>query len=179
MKRETLQKHEDICRKNQTQRLSFPEDDLEVKFKEKPNNTRCHFVCAVPHLTTPPVIYRGENVIAVFLEKLMEEEKRIRTILRNPTPLEMTDEDEQKFRDDTTCSICGEELCAHRVRDQDHVSGAFRGSAHNSCNLQYRLLRKKTKMTKTPMSFPSSFITCVRMTDITSWRSWVHTSRSK
>ena len=31
------------------------------------------------------------------------------------------------------------------MRDHDHVSGAFRGAAHNSCYLQYRLLRKKNK----------------------------------
>ena len=102
-------------------------------------------MCAAPHLTTPPVIYRSENATEVFLEKLMEEEKCICTILSNSKPLEMTDEDDQKFRDATIYSICGEELCDRRVRDHDHVSGAFRGAAHNNCNLQYRLLRKKNK----------------------------------
>ena len=140
IRQDLLDKHKQDCMKNQTQRLSFLEDDLEVKF-----SFGYVVVCAVPHLTAPLVIYRCENVIEVFFEKLREEKKRICTILRNPKPLKMTNEDDQKFPDATTCSICGEELSAQRVRDHDHVSGAFRGAAHNSCNLQYRLLRRKNK----------------------------------
>ena len=93
-------------------------DDVKKYQHHVPNSFEYVVVCAVPNLTTPPVIYRGENVIDVFLKKLMEEEKRIRTILSNPKPLEMTDEDDQKFRDATTCSIFGEELGAQRVREQ-------------------------------------------------------------
>ena len=44
IKKQTLQKHKDICRKNQTQRLSFPEDDLEVKFKGKAKQHQMPFV---------------------------------------------------------------------------------------------------------------------------------------
>ena len=128
-------------------------DDVRKYQHHVPNSFGYVVVCAAPHLTTPPVIYRVENVIGVFLEKLMEEKKRIRTILSNPNLLEMTDEDDQKFRDATTCSICGEELGAQRVRNHDHVSGTFRGAAHNSCNFQYRLLRKKNK-DEDDMSFP-------------------------
>ena len=75
-----------------------------------PNSFGYVVVSDVPHLTTPPVIYRGENVIEVFLEKLMEEEKRIKTILNNPKPLEMSWEDQINFQNATECSICGEEL---------------------------------------------------------------------
>ena len=179
MRKENLQKHEDICRKNQTQRLSFPEKpkDQVVGFRgfhkkhpmpfiiyadfecytEKiegdptkyqhhvPNSFGYVVVSHVSHQTGAPVIYRGENVIEVFLEKLCEEEKRIRTILSKPKPLKMTAEDTKKFKEATHCSICHKELGAKRVRDHDHVSGLFRGAAHSNCNLQYRLLKKMNK----------------------------------
>ena len=98
-----LDKHKDDCKKNQTQGLTFPEDTtVKFKGKAKqqkvpfiiyvdfecyttkicdgkkyqhhvPNSFGYVVVNAVPHLTTPPVNYRGKNVIEVFLEKLMEE----------------------------------------------------------------------------------------------------------
>ena len=110
-----------------------------------PNSFGYVVVSHVSHQTGAPVIYRGENVIEVFLEKLCEEEKRIRTILSKPKPLKMTAEDTKKFKEATHCSICHKELGIKRVRDHDHVSGLFRGAAHSNCNLQYRLLKKMNK----------------------------------
>ena len=34
----------------------------------------------------------------------------------------------------TLCHICNEELCKNRVRDHCHVSGMFRGAAHEVCH---------------------------------------------
>jgi len=43
-------------------------------------------------------------------------------------------EDEGKlFNEATTCHICDKELEEDRVRDHWHISGKFRGAAHNSC----------------------------------------------
>src|SRR6218665_817341 len=35
--------------------------------------------------------------------------------------------------------ICGESLGKDRVRDHCHLSGKFKGAAHNECNLNYTL----------------------------------------
>ena len=37
------------------------------------------------------------------------------------------------------CSICGELLGEDRVRDHCHITGHYRGAAHNICNLKYRI----------------------------------------
>jgi hypothetical protein len=86
----------------------------------------------------------------MMLKSLLEDEKILKDILRNPVPLHMSAEDEVKFQQTTACSICEEDFdpqfdkrgnealptgCSRVVRDHDHISGEFNGAAHNSCNL--------------------------------------------
>ena len=51
-------------------------------------------------------------------------------------------EDEKKFKNAKICWICENELGDDKVRDHDHLSGAFRGAAHNECNLSYRMPKR-------------------------------------
>ena len=39
----------------------------------------------------------------------------------------------------TLCHICNEELGKDRVRDHCHLSGKFRGAAHEVCNQTYKI----------------------------------------
>ena len=39
----------------------------------------------------------------------------------------------------TLCHICNEELGKDKVRDHCHLSGKFRGAAHEVCNLKYKV----------------------------------------
>ena len=39
----------------------------------------------------------------------------------------------------TLCHICNEKLGEDRVRDHCHLSGKFRGAAHEVCNLKYKV----------------------------------------
>ena len=56
-------------------------------------------------------------------------------------PLAMTENDEQCFRTVDGCHICGEKYTDKdvRVRDHSHITGKFRGSAHQECNLKLRI----------------------------------------
>ena len=60
----------------------------------------------------------------------------------------MTTENELDFRNSTTCYICEKEYSDKDkpVRDHCHITGKYRGSAHNSCNLQLRFDPDKIKM---------------------------------
>ena len=53
----------------------------------------------------------------------------------------MTDDDELSFRLEDKCHICGEKYTDKdvRVRDHCHITGKFRGSAHQECNLKLRI----------------------------------------
>ena len=72
-----------------------------------------------------------------FLRELETvEDSAILKDLKEPAVMVMSVEDEQQFRDATTCWIClkalGNDPNAPSVRDHDHVTGHFRGAAHQA-----------------------------------------------
>ncbi|XP_061388725.1 uncharacterized protein LOC133323843 [Musca vetustissima] len=50
------------------------------------------------------------------------------------TPLEL-----KQFNESMNCHICEAPLANDKVRDHCHLTGRYRGAAHNKCNLQYRV----------------------------------------
>lgn len=87
----------------------------------------------------------GEDSPAWFLNRLAEIENDCMAILLNPKRLVMTEEDMQKFNNAKECYLCRREFHDQqvKVRDHDHVTGKFRGAAHQVCNL---LLRRQYKI---------------------------------
>ena len=63
-------------------------------------------------------------------------------------PLIMTDEDEANFEVMNYCHICGNKYTDKdmRVRDHCHITGKFRGSAHQECNLKLRIKPEDLKV---------------------------------
>ena len=51
----------------------------------------------------------------------------------------MTREDWLAFRTAETCHVCDKPLEGDFVRDHCHITGKYRGAAHNACNLKLRL----------------------------------------
>ena len=99
-------------------------------------------------------IYRGENAVHKFMEKMLEEVKYCKAVIKKHfnKPLVMTEDDEQRFRTMNGCHICGEKYTDKdvRVRDPCHITGKFRGSAHQECNLKLRI---KPEDIKIPVTF--------------------------
>ena len=54
----------------------------------------------------------------------------------------MTTQDEEIYNNSQICWICNEELNTDKVRDHCHITGKFRGSAHNQCNLKLKIPKK-------------------------------------
>ena len=54
----------------------------------------------------------------------------------------MTSEDEEIQNNSHICWIRKQELNTDKLRDHCHVTGRFRGSAHNKCNINLRPPRK-------------------------------------
>jgi protein-tyrosine-phosphatase len=75
---------------------------------------------------------------------VLKESYRCRQLVDNIFKKKMviTPEQEKEFQVVRDCSICGKELGEDRVRDHDHVTGMYRGAAHNICNLKYRITWK-------------------------------------
>ncbi|XP_065198789.1 uncharacterized protein LOC135830431 [Sycon ciliatum] len=88
---------------------------------------------------TSQCFYRGADAMDVFFDKLKDEEKKIQSALNNPAPMDLTKEQEELFRETEDCWICKKKLGEDRVRDHDHITGDFRGAAHNDCNIKLRI----------------------------------------
>ena len=68
------------------------------------------------------------------IKRLEEDIKEIYEMIKFPKILIMTHEDRDAFNAATVCHICGEDLLSDKVRDHCHITGRYRGAAHNSCN---------------------------------------------
>lgn len=75
------------------------------------------------------------------LKKIGEEVYPILNTNKRMDP--MSKEEETHFMSRRSCHICGEQFKVGdiRVRDHSHLSGKFRGAAHESCNLKYQETR--------------------------------------
>ena len=58
--------------------------------------------------------------------------------------MRMTPEDRRTHNNSTHCHVCAGPLASDSVRDHCHITGKYRGAAHNACNLKLRLNSKTT-----------------------------------
>ena len=83
------------------------------------------------------------------MEKMLEEVEYCKAVIKKcfNKPLVMT-EDEQSFRTMDGCHICREKYTDKdvHVRDHCHITGKFRGSAHQECNLKLRIKPEDVKI---------------------------------
>ena len=98
-----------------------------------------------------PVIYRGENAAKHFLRALDNEIDDIYELFDNPKPLIVTPELLKLIEEAISCWACNKPFSHEdgKVMDHDHITGNFRGIAHNTCNLKMTVSRK----TKIPVVF--------------------------
>ncbi len=80
---------------------------------------------------------------AKFIDRLFEEAATIKEIMKEcselfPEPV-LTSWEEQNFKKAKRCHICEKHFKDDdtRVRDHDHLTGEYRGAAHEDCNLHY------------------------------------------
>ena len=78
-------------------------------------------------------------------------------------PLCMSKNDENCFQKATQCHICeksyedGTKDCI-RVRDHCHITGKYRGSAHESCNINFQVTKKIPVIFHNLKGYDSHFI---------------------
>ena len=108
-------------------------------------------VCCYDDKYTKPIqIYRGENAVYKFMEVMLDEVNYCKEVMRRNfnKPLKMTKDDEEEFQKAKECHICNKKYTDKdvRVRDHCHITGKYRGSAHQDCNLKLRLNPEKIKI---------------------------------
>ena len=87
--------------------------------------------------------YFGDNPAKHLLEKLLKEQQRIETLLRQDLGRIETPQALHDFNSATTCYLCGKKFSGwktgqSKVWDHCHHSGAYRGACHSKCNLDIR-----------------------------------------
>ena len=96
------------------------------------------------------VVYRGEDCIEKFMKRMFEEVKNCQKIITDNfnKPLKMTRKDEKAFLKATHCHICEKKYKVDDVpvRDHCHITGKYRGSAHQTCNLKLQISPEKIKI---------------------------------
>ena len=100
-------------------------------------------VCCYDDKFLKPVkIYRGEDSISYFILDMLSEVEYCQKIASEfQKPPQMTDEEEELFKAAEEYHICGQKYLDTevRIRDHCHITGKYRGSAHQDCNLKLRL----------------------------------------
>ena len=148
-----------------TTKIEGPELDPSVSNTQR---TQLHETCSYCYVvvrcdgkTETPVEYRGPDAAEHFLRAIQAEERRIKNVLANPEVMRMTPEDRRAHEivsRNGVCHVCekpfacvaGTAGTTDSVRDHCHITGRYRGAAHNACNLKLRL---NPKTIATPVVF--------------------------
>ena len=92
-------------------------------------------------MNNPCSQYRGLNCVEKFCEHVISEAKRLYRPFPEKAMAPLTRSQISKYNKARECHICFKPFGANdrKVRDHCHYSGLYRGAAHSSCNLQYKI----------------------------------------
>ena len=80
-----------------------------------------------------------EDISQIFVKRLEEDIRRIYHKFKFSKKSVLTEEHKVNFENATKCYICEKLLGKDRVTDHCHLTGQFRGAAHNGCNINYKI----------------------------------------
>ena len=85
--------------------------------------------------------YRGRDCVSKFCKTIMAEAKRLYKSAPKKPMDKLTKEQTVEFVTAKECHICFKKFSPkdRKVRDHCHYTGKYRGAAHSSCNLRYRI----------------------------------------
>ena len=105
----------------------------------------CYYIKCFDDNVFPPLLrhytitHKDENVGRVFVNAIEKDIREIYQKFRFKKGMRISQEEERDFREATVCHICEKLLNGDKVRDHCHLTGRYRGAAHNHCNLHYKL----------------------------------------
>ena len=112
------------------------------KYQKHTPSGFCYYIAYRGGIYKKPVVYSGENAAEEFCRHLELETRDIyNKYFKNEVPLKMTRTDLDEFRQASVCHICEEDICGDvtfKVKDHCHLTGEYRGAAHQECNLKYK-----------------------------------------
>ena len=99
-------------------------------------------------LWTTPSKYRGWHCWKVFGPGLSHSNHLQKNLTKKISMKRLTQEQWWEYKNTIKCSICTKPFKSadKKVGDHDHLTGGYRGPAHNTCNLNYLIDPKKVKI---------------------------------
>ena len=130
-------------------------EKTEKRIGEKTTQIQHHIPCSFCFLPVcrvgedfSPVFFRGkkeDDVGKIFLEKLVEQVKWILNEIREPMLRKNTKRilwekgEKEAYEKTDICWFCRKKIEYTKVADHCHLTGRFRGAAHEICNLQAKV----------------------------------------
>ena len=111
------------------------------KYQKHTPSGFCYYITYRGGMYKAPIVYSGENAAEEFCKQLEMETRDIYDkYFKNEVPLKMTRTDLDEFSRASVCHICEEDICGdkNKVKDHCHLTGKYRGAAHQECNLKYK-----------------------------------------
>ena len=93
--------------------------------------------------------YTGPDAHIHFVKKLLQIEWEVRTAINSAdAKVKMSREEKKQHEQATTCFLCGGELGNDKIIEHCHITGKYRGAAHQCCNNK---VRKDTQANNIPV----------------------------
>ena len=136
-----------------TRKLYYCKRDNDTSCTEKyQNHIDCGYgyklMCCYDDKYIKPIqVYRGEKAAYEFIEKVVEKGEYCKYIIKSHfnKPLATPEDDKKLFKQSKKCHICNIKFDKDdkKMRDYCHITGKYRGAAHEDCNL---IFKKKHKI---------------------------------
>ncbi|XP_057290793.1 uncharacterized protein LOC130613470 [Hydractinia symbiolongicarpus] len=111
--------------------------------KHVPSDWCTYSTFAYGNVPDPLTVYRGEDCVTRFVNHLEDEVKRLYNTYPQQDMKPLTEVLKREHDEATHCHIClkpfDDGKNNRKVRDHCHYTGLYRGAAHNSCNLKYKI----------------------------------------
>ena len=113
--------------------INQPKNNPKVIFKQIPIAVGFHVISPFGNKYNS---YFGTDCNEWFVKEMLILEQEAKKYFKTNLELQITPQEEESFQLAEECWLCENSLDDTKVRDHDHLTGKYRGAAHNICNIQ-------------------------------------------
>ena len=115
--------------------INQPGNDDKVLFKQIPIAVGFYVISSFENKYNS---YFGIDCNEWFVKEMLILEQEANEYFKTKLELQITPEEEESFKLAEECWLCEEPFTKDKVRDHDHLTGKYRGAAHNICNINVK-----------------------------------------